>query len=109
MRNTLGFNFEFKSNIGTMNQDPFDGHRGNALHAFLTKFTPNYVINILTDNINDKKEVKFELMSEISKDDSISVEDKLSMGVDIEEFKEIQLTEKAVEYILVKRGMLIKN
>jgi hypothetical protein len=40
MRETLGFDFEFKTELGTMGQDPFGGHRGNALHAFFSKFTP---------------------------------------------------------------------
>ena len=108
MRDTLGFDFNFKSKIGTMDQDPFDGHRGNALSVFFNKFTPNYVIGILTDNINEKKEVKYELMSEISKDYNLNVEDKLYMGVDVENFKEMKVTEEAIEYILIKKNLIIK-
>ena len=108
MRDTLGFDFNFKSTIGTMDQDPFGGHRGNALSVFFNKFTPNYVIGILTDNINEKKEVKYELMSEISKDYNLNVEDKLYMGVDVENFKEMKVTEEAIEYILIKKNLIIK-
>lgn len=76
MRETLGFDFEFKSNLGTMDQDPFHGFRGNALSAFLTKFSPSYVISALTDSINDKKEVMYELMNIIHRDETLNDSDK---------------------------------
>ena len=109
MRETLGFDFEFKSRIGTMDQDPFDGCRGNALQAFFCKFTPKYVISVLTKYINEKKDVMFELMNLIHRDESLSDEEKVEMGLDVEYGESEQITEKATEYILVKKRLLIKK
>ena len=109
MRETLGFDFEFQTELGTMYQDPFGGHRGNALHAFFSKFTPKYVINTLTDLINDNKTVVCELMKIIKEDESLSDDEKIAMGLDIEYFTSDKLTEKAIEYILIKKNLLIKN
>ena len=50
----LGFDFEFKSEYGTMEQDQFKGSEGNALEAFLIGFAPEIVITLLTDEINEK-------------------------------------------------------
>jgi len=60
--------FDFKSNIGTMDYEPFGGHRGNALAAFFSKFTPQYVISALTDYINENNPVMCDLMKMIRKD-----------------------------------------
>lgn len=47
-------------------------------------------------------------MSEISKDKSLSIEDKISMGVDGENFKEEDISENAVEYIVIMRKLIVK-
>ena len=38
-----------------MSQDKFGGHHGNALDAFYMKFTPNYVIGKLMEEINGER------------------------------------------------------
>jgi hypothetical protein len=110
MRDTLGFDFEFKSKIGTMSQDPFGGQRGNALAAFFSKFTANYVVSVLTDYINEKKDVMYQIMSMIHRNEDLTDEEKTSMGIDIENCQSEKLTEKGTEYILIKKQLLvIKN
>lgn len=92
-----------------MDQDPFDGHRGNVLSAFFRKFTPNYVIKVLTDYINKKKNLVYELMSIIHRDDSLSIEEKKAMGLDIEKYRSDKITEKGIEYKLLKKNLIIKK
>jgi hypothetical protein len=106
LRDKLGFDFEFKSNIGTMGQDPFKGHRGNALQAFFTKFTVNYVISNLKTLINDNKPAMCELMLMISQDENLNEKDKEEMGVKEEFHGSANITERAVEYILIKKDIL---
>ena len=55
LRDELGFNVNYKPRMGTFEQDKFGGHHGNALDAFYTKFTPNYVIGKLVEQINEEK------------------------------------------------------
>ena len=55
LRDELGFNVNYKPRMGTFGQDKFGGHHGNALDAFYTKFTPNYVIGKLMEEINEEK------------------------------------------------------
>ena len=50
----LGFDFQFKSEYGTMEQDQFKGEEGNALDAFFIGFAPEIAITQLTDEINAK-------------------------------------------------------
>ena len=108
LKDTLGLNFNFKSRLGTIGQDPFGGYRGNALKAFFTKFTPEYVIKTLTQYINDKKEAVCKLMDIIDNDNDLNDEQKIEMGVDIENGMSDKITEKAVEYYLIKDNILIK-
>ena len=42
----------FENRLGTMDQDPFGGYKGNALQAFYQKFTPSYVIQVVQDAVN---------------------------------------------------------
>ena len=50
----LGFNIEYQTSMETFGQDRFGGHPGNVLDAFYMKFTPDYVITQLMDEINSK-------------------------------------------------------
>ena len=52
MRNEIGFDFELKSRVGTMNQDRFQRVKGNTLYFFYSKFTPEHMITILTEQLN---------------------------------------------------------
>lgn len=52
LRDKLGFHAEYQMWMDTFGQDIFNGHVGNALHAFYTKFTPRYVIAQLVNAIN---------------------------------------------------------
>jgi Leucine-rich repeat (LRR) protein len=109
LRDKLGFDFEFKTDIGTLGQDPFRGHRGNALQAFFTKFTVNYVISNLNAHINDNKPAMCELMLMISQDENLTEEDKEEMGVNLEGDKFTNINEKTVEYILIKKDIVRKG
>jgi hypothetical protein len=42
------------TSLGTMGQDPFLGHEGNALHAFYQKLTPGALIRWVEAFVNDK-------------------------------------------------------
>ena len=54
LREKLGFNIEYQPRMGTFDQDMFGGHVGNVLDVFYMKFTPDYVITQLMDEINSK-------------------------------------------------------
>ena len=54
LREKLGFNIEYEPSMGTLGQDMFGGHVGNVLDVFYMKFTPDYVITQLMDEINSK-------------------------------------------------------
>jgi hypothetical protein len=49
LRNELGFNFDFKTSFETIEQDRFKNWPGNALKAFYSFFTPEYIIYELTE------------------------------------------------------------
>ena len=106
LRDKLGFDFDFQTDIGTMGQDPFGGHRGNALQAFFTKFTVNYVISNLNAHTNDNKTAMCELMLMISQDEKLTDEDKEKMGVNLESDEFANINEKAVEYVLIKKNII---
>lgn len=109
LKDILGFGMVFEERIGTMKQDPFGGHRGNALKAFLDHFTPEYVIGILTDEANKNNEMMCELMNMIDKDDELSAEEKLQLGVDALDYQKCKrITQKAVEYLLFKMNLIKK-
>jgi hypothetical protein len=63
----------------------------------------------LTDLINDNKIVICELMKLIKEDESLSNDEKIEMGLEIEYSMSDRLTEKAIKYILIKKNLLIKN
>jgi hypothetical protein len=109
LRDKLGFDFDFQTDIGTMGQDPFGGCRGNALQAFFTKFTVNYVISNLNAHINDNKRAMCELMLMISQDDKLNEQDKEEMGVNLEGDEFANINEKAVEYVLIKKDIVRKE
>jgi len=52
LRDEVGFDFEFKTELGTMGWDRFRGWHGNALRTFYNFFTPEYLIDELTMEIN---------------------------------------------------------
>ena len=52
MNEELGFDFDFKTNIGTMSQDRFQGSESNVLYYFFEMFTPEEIIKLITSEIN---------------------------------------------------------
>ena len=54
LREKLGFSIKYKPGTETYGQDMFGGHVGNALYTFYKKFTPDYMITQLMDEINSR-------------------------------------------------------
>lgn len=52
LRNELGFDFDFRSQYGSLGQDPYRAHKGNALEAYFAEFTPESIISSLLDKTN---------------------------------------------------------
>ncbi len=48
-------------------------------------------------------------MKLIKEDESLSNDEKIEMGLEIEYSMSDRLTEKAIKYILIKKNLLIKN
>lgn len=53
----LGFDFQFISGLGTMEQDEFQGESGNVLDSFYDTFTPLLIILRLKSEINENKPI----------------------------------------------------
>jgi hypothetical protein len=72
LRNEVGFDFDFKTSFGSMGQDIFNGWHGNALKAFYSLFSPEYIIKELSERINEKSEMRCKALKMIYEDNSIS-------------------------------------
>jgi len=103
----LGFDFNFETNIGTMGQDPYHGEPGNALEAFFSGFTPNVVMSLLLDEINDKGSFlcrAAEYIYESEENESIK---RTWCEMNDEEFLETtKVTRAFVEHYLLRMGIL---
>ena len=105
----LGFGMVFTSKLGTMGQDPFDGHRGNALKAFLDSFSPEVVIGILTDEVNKNNVMMCDLMNEIYKSNLTDMKKK-DLGINIMDLEKCnKVTPKAIEYFLIHKMKVINK
>lgn len=109
LRDALGFNFDFDPRITIKNEDPFGGYSGNALDAFFIKFTPEYMIDILTELINNNKVMMCELMNIIASDGNLNKKDRMMMGLKDKYFRCDHITSRAVEYILIKENIVMKR
>lgn len=124
LRSKTGFDFNFKTAIGTMGQDHFQGHKGNVLNSFYNHFTPDYIIKTMAAKINAINEVKYlaasyiyhlnidslskDLMFEYEKPENV-IADK---DADEEMEKIIHITKVTpyfVEFFLIYKKILIYN
>lgn len=111
LKDKLGFNFEFKSRLGTLGQDQFFGEPGNVLDAFYNEFTPEKVIKILTIEINKKPKL-LSAMSSFA--DNLAGKDdekrkRMLEYADEELCIPIAVKTEAVKTFLINRGILIEN
>jgi hypothetical protein len=126
LRNEVGFDFDFKTNLGTMGQDIFNGWHGNALKAFYFIFTPEYIIKELSERINEKSEMRCEALKMIYEDNSISNDLKRKMytvnkpenNIITDNMNDINdaifnygsdITVEYVRYLLIKMHIIIQN
>lgn len=109
-KDILGFRMEFQSILTRIFLFPFSFYRGDVLKTFLDFFTPKYVINVLTDEINKNNEMMCELMNMIDKDEKLTPEEKVQLGVDALDYDKCEgIDSKAVEYILLKMKLINKR
>lgn len=103
----LGFDFNFDSKIGSIEQDPFHNEPGNALEAFFNAFTPNIVISMLTDGINANKRVMCKVMRHIYQSNlPDSAKRKMLVGEDFETINISAITRECSEYLLTEFNIL---
>ena len=107
LRAELGFDAKFITNLGTLGQDRFNGHSGNALDTFFNIFTPKRIINSLTLTINNDKPKlcqALKIINEMNVDDSIKHQMCLSDSNDIM-FAD-RITPRFIENYLIENKIL---
>ena len=106
----LGFNFDFETRIGTMEQDPYRGGRGNAIQAFFTVFTPKIMIGLMTERINETKEFLCKVAEYIcNESESILKKSEMVEATDDEYLCINKIKPAFVEYYLLKMKILKRN
>ncbi|KAL0265729.1 UNVERIFIED_CONTAM: hypothetical protein PYX00_011444 [Menopon gallinae] len=113
LREKLGFKEEYKPRMGMFGQDLFGGHVGNVLDVFYTKFTPEYVVERLVEEINGRKERLMEAGAYLSgrlKDESYK---RRVFEFENEEDADLlipsRITHSGVEDILEGMGILVRG
>lgn len=96
------FESEIFKSVGVANQYN-GGHLYDGLRIYLDNFTPDEIINILTDDINKKKELVDDFIKLIDNDTSLDALDKGEMV----EFSRIK--KDAVHHILTRMNILCWN
>ena len=129
LRDELGFNIQYKDRLyRPWNDNKFGGQPGNVLDAFFRKFTPDYVIGKLTEEINnedgdDMKRLKAQLgmntglvglcAGELLHEDSSAEEIKRVFVCDNDDMAEYRtftkIKEDGVKKLLIKMEILVKN
>lgn len=57
LKDEVGFNVEYESKMGMLNQDIYRGYPGNVVRAFYSLFTPEYVVERLTHMVNQSQKM----------------------------------------------------
>lgn len=95
LRNDLGFDFEFTTVFGAIDEDPFPKNAdGNILEAFYRKFSPRNIILALTKAINTNKERLCEALQTLSE---LQISDEMKKPMFVSETGDIYFAE-AITY-----------
>ncbi|ELA40834.1 uncharacterized protein VICG_02130, partial [Vittaforma corneae ATCC 50505] len=127
LRDEVGLDFEFQTGIigreQLMDMDRFRLRPGNALRAFYRIFTPEHMIDVLTERINSEGRIVSMIAQLIRDSTEISDEDKKRMcrwdekeissdlSEDVEYMVEwtSEITREFARYFLVKMGVIVER
>lgn len=97
----LGFRLVFENEMLNLTEIINGNHLWNGLGMFLNAFTPENIINILTDDVNKNHHVINGIISIINEDNSLCVTEKEGM------VNCSFITHNAIKYMLVRLNYLI--
>jgi hypothetical protein len=114
MSEELGLIVEIDLGMGMYNQDPFEGSEGNVLAAFYEKFTPEYMIKIICEDLEKNNEKLLEcasfVLSNLNEDyDFILQGFVFNSKIDEKLYKMCSIKQDTVERILLKMCILRKT
>lgn len=107
LKDVLGFDFNFRTGSGTMDQDPFFGEHGNVLNAFFNLFKPDLLIELLTEEIDSNNRMKCQAVELIYKlDTDLDAKKGMVEASDFDNMLVEKVKRSFVEYYLIEQGYL---
>jgi hypothetical protein len=102
----LGFDFKYEISYGIHDQDLFGGNDELCLVAFFSVFTPEKIIELLTDDVNSNYKELYAL--DIMKEQFITKNLPLAY-FDCSEDYPVSINSKYIENYLIESKIIIKN